>query len=966
MRGRLVKLIITAICMFVVPRIVSAQGAIGGVVRDSSGALMPGVTVEAASDALIEKVRTAVTDSNGEYLIVNLRPGTYQVTFTLQGFATLKRENLTLSAAVTLPLNAQLTVAGIEQSITVTGASPVVDVENTKTEDQLQRALLDSIPRNQNQAWSGALLPGVFGTTPLTSSPNFPMIFLTAHGSETSDAVWAIDGFKVSEGSSGNSRMLVTADIAAQEYTYEISGISADVPTGGVRSNVVLKDGGNSFTGSAYGTYTSKSMVATDNLTPALMARGLTATSSVAKDFDASGGVGGPIKRDSLWFYTSFRRYGSDIAFPAVFNDVGLTAGTTPQRWSDENARLTWQVTPKNKLTLFVDGGSWSTPNNGLSALTSIEATTDYESKTLLLTQGRWTAPISSRLLLELGVSNNYETQCNCISPLSNPDAYSVSEITTGQLVGQRFPNQLENTKSEYLTTTGALSYVTGSHDLKVGFNYLEGYWNMNTLPGFDRPVEVLNHGLPFEVYLFPRPLESLPRVNADVGLYAQDRWKLTSRVTLNVGLRFDYLNEEVNAESQPAGNFVPARNFPAVLNVPNWKDISPRVGAAWDVFGNGKTAIRGSVSRYVRSDQGAVATSASPMSAAVGSDVRTWTDPNWNSALCVNPTTQSPAQCQPQLSQLGPSTNLNFGQPVFAQTLSPSITNGWGVRGYNWEQTVSVQHQVMPGLALNVGYYRRSYGNLLWVNNTDLNASDYTPFTITSPLNGQLITMYNLQPQYRGRINNVVELAPNDSRVFQGVDVVLSGRFGNGGTVTGGVDMGRTALDGCTVTDPNLLRYCSYTPTFFASNHYKAVVSYPLPWDIQISGVLTSSPTLGGSGGNPVYAGSGPDLTPSPYLAANYTVTSAIAGVPLTNGSINVNLAQPGSFVAERFTRVDVRLAKTLRLGSLRLKPYADVFNLLNESTVLIPSQTYGPTYPAPAGIVPGRTLRLGAQLDF
>jgi hypothetical protein len=208
--------------------------------------------------------------------------------------------------------------------------------------------------------------------------------------------------------------------------------------------------------------------------------------------------------------------------------------------------------------------------------------------------------------------------------------------------------------------------------------------------------------------------------------------------------------------------------------------------------------------------------------------------------------------------------------------------------------------------------------------------------------------------------------LAPNDTRVFQGVDAVVTGKFGDGGTVTGGVTMGRTALDRCTVSDPNLLRFCNYTPSFFANNQYKAIFSYPLHYDVQISGVLTSNPFVPVGQSMPVYNNGGPDLTPSPYLAANYTVTSAIAGIPLTNGSIPVNLATPGAEVGQRYTRLDLRIAKTVSVRQSRLHPYVDLFNVFNVSSVITPNQTYGPQYLAPAAIVPGRTLRIGMDVSF
>jgi hypothetical protein len=967
MRGYLKGMIFAAASIAMMPSAVLGQGAIGGLVRDANGGVLPGVTIEASSDALIEKTRTVVTDSGGEYLIVNLRPGIYAVTFSLQGFNSIRRTGLAVTAGVTLPVNVDLAVGSIEETVTVSGETPVVDVQNTQVQTVVARELLDSIPRIRNQGWTGSLLPGVTGGIG-NPTPGFPIIFLNVHGSEGGDQIWAVDGFKLSEGNNGSSRMLIPTDLSVEEYTYETSGISAEIPSGGVRSNIVPKAGGNTFRGGFVGTYTSQGMVQ-DNLTSDLKAQGLSAALKVAKVYDISGGIGGPVAQDHAWFFASYRHYGTYSLIPGAFSDANPTAPFEDKPdFGDYNGRLTWQATPRNKLTLFLDTGSWDTKHNGLNAITSAEATTHFSSKKLFLSQGRWTSPVNNRLLLEAGAQFYYQTQCNCIAAESLPNAYSVFDVATGRLSGQRLPNQLEDTKAEWLTTSASLSYVTGSHAFKVGFSNLAGYWFKHSIDGFDRPALILNKGLPFQVQLFPRPAVSLPRLNRDLGIFAQDQWRVLQRLTLNLGLRFDYLNEQIDAQFAAAGNFVPARSSPEVNNVPNWKDISPRLGAVWDVFGAGKTAVKVSVSRYVRADQGSFADTVNPFSAATNAgniDTRTWTNPNWNAALCSGTiTTQSPAACQPQLSQLGPSTNRLFGQSALSTIPDPSITNGWGVRGYNWEYAASIQQQLLPGLALNVGYYRRSFGNLIWNHNRAVQFSNYTPFAFTSPLNGEIITRYNLDPALRGVTNNVLEFAPNDSRVFSGVDITVNGKFGRGGVATGGISLGRTALNRCTVSDPNLLRFCDVTSPLKADSTYKGIVSYPLPYDVKVSGVFQILPFK--SGGGTVYNNGGPDLSSFSLLAANYTVTSAIAGQTLTNGSIPVNLAAPGSEIGDHQIRLDMRLSKTWKRGSLRLQPYLDLFNALNASNVLSRNETSGANWLKPTAIYPGRLAQVGVQIDF
>ena len=231
MRARLTRFAFTVAAMCFLPRLLFAQGAIGGAVRDVSGAVLPGVTIEATSPALIERVRTVVTDERGQYLIVDLRPGVYSVTFALFGFSPLRRDALEVSTGVTVPLNVELRVGGVEETLTVTGATPVVDVQNTRQESVLNRDLLDAIPRTRNQQLTGALLPGVnvVGQADVGGSSGEPVTNLFIHGGDPNDQVLAIDGMKITEGGAGARRTFIVADNTVQEYTYETSAISAEI-----------------------------------------------------------------------------------------------------------------------------------------------------------------------------------------------------------------------------------------------------------------------------------------------------------------------------------------------------------------------------------------------------------------------------------------------------------------------------------------------------------------------------------------------------------------------------------------------------------------------------------------------------------------------------------------------------------------------------------------------------------------
>jgi hypothetical protein len=282
-------IVAVAFLLLLTPRLGRTQsatstGAIAGSVRDATGGLLPGVTVETASPVLIEKVRTAVTDAQGNYRIVDLRPGTYSVTFTLPGFSTFKREGIELSAGFTATVNAELKVGALEETVTVTGASPVVDVQNVRTQQTLTRELLSNVPTAKSYVGMAALTLGASGGGGYFGNPNDRDVggnnhegfsSMAIHGSRA-DGGWSIEGMRAnSMTGNGTPRRYMINQNAVQEAVAETGGQSAETETSGLSVNVVLREGGSSFHGMAESEYTGKGLQ-NDNITDALRARGLT------------------------------------------------------------------------------------------------------------------------------------------------------------------------------------------------------------------------------------------------------------------------------------------------------------------------------------------------------------------------------------------------------------------------------------------------------------------------------------------------------------------------------------------------------------------------------------------------------------------------------------------------------------------------------------------------------------------
>lgn len=924
-----------------------AQGAIGGSVRDASGGVLPGVTVEASSPALIEKVRSVVTDDRGQYLVVDLRPGTYTVTFTLAGFSTVRREGLVLSGAVTLNVNADLAVGAVSETITVTGETPVVDVQTTRQSLVVNREVLDTIPRGINMQATAALMPGVVVGSASNNalqdqggSSGEPSARLAAFGSHPDDFTQNMEGIRFYDFAAGNATW-IPPDADVQEFVFETSAITAEGQTSGVRANIIPREGGNTYNGLLFANFTTTNLTS-NNLSDDLRSRGLTSTDRIEKMWDVSPAFGGPIKPDKLWFFVSYRNWAADrLIADSFFESNPSKQAEDVQHFRAVGGRLTWQASPRNKISGYFNDQRREIPYFRVSALVTPEAAVNQHDPILYVAHGKWTSPVTNRLLLEAGVLNYGWTQDFDYSPASLPDAWPTFEITTGRWTGAAAPlfpgygifTLQQSTLGYVLGETGSISYVTGSHAFKAGIQHYQGIRPRSTFNRYDASLRT-NRGVPFEVDLYASPGDIRPRLDHDLGLYVQDQWTIGD-VTLNGGLRFDYYQASLDVQSAPAGRYVPARQFDRIPNIPNWKDVSPRVGLAWNLFGTGRTALKVTAGRYVATETPNNFTrSVNPMEAGSGGfDRRTWTDRNNNRI--------------PELDELGPSTNRNFGLPVFTVRPDESLREGWGVRQFNWEYTVGLQQEVLPGLSANVTYFHKQFGNLTWTNNRAVQRSDYTQFVITSPLNGEQITRYNLDPAKRGLIDNVIELAPDNSRIYDGLAFTATGRVGRGGLVNAGVTMGRTKLETCTVVDPNLLLFCEENPPFTGETTYKVIVAHPLPFDFNVSGVFQSFP--------------------GQLVRANYVVTSAIAGVPLTLGSITTNLLKPGELYAERSNRLDVRVTRVWRIGGgARFEPTIEVFNLLNASPELSVNNTYGPNWQRPTATALGRMLKLGARFDF
>ena len=913
-----VALVALIVC---VPSAALAQSAIAGVVKDTTGSVLPGVTVEAASPSLIERVRAVVTDPQGQYKIVDLRPGTYDVTFSLAGFGTIKQAGIQLTANFTASVNAELKVGAIEETITVSGATPVVDVQSAQSQNVLTRELLDALPTPRNFQAVAITTPGVTISRPdVGGSEGYQITNLTVHGSETRDMSVQIDGLAATTvNGNGSNTAVYHNDLAYEEMSYQTSVISAETLAGGVRVSMVPKDGGNAFKGAAFAGYAPGSLQS-DNFSDELRARGLRAVPNVLRIFDYNVALGGPIFRDRLWFFTTARYWGVDQGVADSF-DLEGNQGVNDNLLKNAGLRLTAQATPRNKIALnYETTPKWMGHHGFGSGVEPSLATRTQETPESFRVLAKWTMPITNKLFVEAG-----GTQLQYIATyLDHPGVGdNISKVDVIAVTTRDAPQFQQKFVIHTIRANSAVTYVTGSHALKAGVQYGTGYMGTDTWIHGDL-IQQYRNGLPDAVQTKNTPTNQMVRMNNETALYVQDVWTI-KQLTLSGGLRYDHLNESVDPQSAAAGRFVPARSFAAVPDVPNWNTLSPRFGASYDLFGNGRTAIKVSASKYVQNNATGYPSIYNPMIS--DTDVRTWSDFNRDNIA--------------QDNEIGPSQNRTFG---VRQNRFPADDIS---RPYEMEYTARLEKQVGTNASVSGGYFRRGYHRIIKSTNLAVNLTDYTPIPIVNPLDGETIAVYSLNPSKLGLVNILDTTSGENSRTYNGFEANIDVRLTRQLRAFGGITIDRSRTNLCDVQDdPNLLRYCDQSAFSIPFvTQYKLSGSYLLPYGIRTSGVLQSYPGA--------------------MLAVNYLVNRTIAP-SLTQSQVSVPIAPPGSRYADRLTQLDARIAKSVRMGRVELEGAFDIFNAANSSAAFNEVQTYGSSLGRPTDVIQGRIFRFGAQMKF
>jgi hypothetical protein len=970
------------LCALPVAASAQQNGSIAGLVSDGSGAVLPGATVEASSPALIEKTRSVVTDGTGQYRLVDLRPGVYSVTVTLPGFSTVKREGIELTVGFTATVNAELRVGSVEETVTVTGTTPVVDIQNVNQIRVITKDVLESIPTGRGFANFATLIPGVtMSNSSLNISQDvgggtgYNFAFAAIHGGKAMDQQVMVNGMSVTSLTGTGGTRTNWSDGATQEYGLQLAAHSAEVAYGGIFANVVPKEGANRFSGQLFANFATEGLQA-DNLDDALRARGLGVVNNTKKLVDISPSFGGPLRSDKLWFYGSYRAVLTDTYVGGLFYNATPTAFTfTPdrnrpavndQRTYSSTLNLTYQLSTNQRLSVFGSYEKMCLCHFSISPTVAPEAAT-YNPGDSSIVQGRYTATLSSRVLFEAGASHYLSSFPRRPQPeATEPSILEQSTNLRFRSGATYFPTP--QTVDDY---RASLSYVTGANSLKTGFTYqwqfakdptvfAIGNVNYRTLNGI--PNQVTYYTTPYAAPLYLKPF----------GAYVQDQLKFR-RVTINAGLRFDQFRSSYDAIHLEPVQFLPvARDYPGA-EVLNWKDLSPRLGAAYDLFGTGRTALKFSISRYVLQEGKNNTNNVHPVISATNSVARTWTDINGDRVVQgdpLNPATNG---------ELGASPNNNFGRPNTTLHFDPDWATGFNARPYNWETMVTLQHELLPRVGVEVSYSRRTYGNFIVNDNTLVGPSDYDPYCITAPVDSrlpggggqQVCGLFDLKPAKVGQVDTLRTYSGNygsQKEHWNGLDVSTNVRFSGGAFVQGGASLGRQMMDNCDVVtklDSPSPYQCHRESALLPQ--VKLLGTYPLPWwDLQVSGTFQSSvpDPVGGANFDYNYFG-----MPANYVAANAQVAPSLGRNLSSAANVTVNVVEPGSLYPERTNQFDLRLAKTFTIGTSRLQGMIDFYNVFNANSVLKQNGAYGSDGAAwgrPQAIIPGRLIKFGGQFTF
>jgi len=904
-------------------------GSITGNVTDAGGGVLPGVSVSLSGERLIGGGQQQTTDAAGNYRFDRLPPGTYHLKFELQGFRTIERADVRISASFVATVPARMEVGVLSESITVSGESPTVDTKSNVQQTVMNQEILEGVPTGRDP-WSLArLIPGVqVATYDVGGTQSMQQSALSAHGSSTNDVSYNIDGATVNwPGAGGGATMLYYDQGMFEEVNYTTAAIPAEVMAGGVSINMVTKNAGNRWRGNVRYSFANDDLQAENH-----RGNGLPATflgNPTQKTYDVNLSGGGALVQDRLWVNGTIRRWVVNKLTNA--KNLDGTQALDDNTLKNYSGKLTASISPNQKLMVSylwndkIRGHRRDTPPNNVPDIGALVQTNPAQT-----TQIKYTG-VRQRFVYESSFSimdgqTNYDYQ-----PGTPADAIRKvdSTLSTADFAAARKEEQ-PNSRHQFDNIFAyALKGRGGDHQLKAGVQFARLYWESRQTVQGDHWVEYAN-GVPNQVRQWNTPAN--PRNLARVtGFFFQDAWSAGRRLTLNLGLRVDRYQGILPEQSNPGGPFIAAQSV-AEQEVIDQRLAVWRTGASYDLTGNGRTALKASYSRYglqVGIDR---VTAVNPLSA--GSRTCPWNDANLDGRFQAAEITGA------------------------CSAFSGGVSTFYAADGVDWpysdEVTAGVEQQVMRDMRVGLMFYYRTNRDQLGVRNTAVPASAYTPFTAAVP-NGPAgpttVTVYNLAPALASAQNNIRDNEPYLDTDYKGIELTASKRLSHRWQMVAGLSIGKNEgglAQGTDLNDPNVTLYDTGIIGNDSQVGFRLSGSYLLPGDLSLAGSLVS---------NSGY----------PFTSTYQVTRAAVApAVTLTRANQTVPLSRRGDERLPSVTLLDFRVSRAFQFGARSITPQLDIFNITNAATVVALNPAVGGTYKAASEILAPRIIRLGFSLNF
>jgi hypothetical protein len=919
-------------------------GAISGTVTDASGAVLPGVTVTLSSaQNTVGSRQEALTDGRGAYQFLRLVPGTYRIQAVLQGFRPFTQENITVSADTTARADAKLEIGTMEEGVVVSGEAPLLDTTSALKQTVITQETLESLP-NRMDVWAiTRMVPSiVVSKVDVGGSESFLQSGVTVRGTDNEGGYY-IDGMDVSSlDGEGDGATMYLDPYAFAESNFLAGNNPAESPRGGLIFNMVTKTGTNQFHGGGmfsganrsmgFGNYSPElrsQLLAT--LNPAILAikPDIVPGADINYIWDTGYWIAGPIKQDKLWYSHTYHYQKLLQYFLGSYNPDGTQTPDDHYLYTTNN-KVSWQINRNSQFSYY-----WTLQRkvNGhrIGGNFADSRASNSNNKYPTVHQVKWNSSRSSKLLLDAS-SSIFQVD----------DRFSRQpDVQMGDIA--RF-DSVTNTATLALPTysnnpmfrgvfLGSVSYFTQSHDIKAGYsmNYAKRTGNVYSTSGMRA---VYRNGVPDTVNTYNTPVSSVTQ-DREQGLYLQDKWRPSRKLTLNLGLRFETNYGWMPKTCQPETPFIAGRCFDAVNGAPDWKAVNPRFSAVYDFMGDGRTALKFAANRYVVPVGVQVVGRVNPVRDT--SDTRQWL-PQSRCAEAATLGCDRNGDLTPQLSELGPSSGYNLG------------TTARYANGYSWpnanEYTVEIQRQLPGNLVVTGGYTRREKRHQLGSRNMAVPTSTYIPLTVTEVQSGKQVTVYNQDPALRGRLDTLWDNDPAMDSTYTGGDITVNKRLANRWMLTGGASFGKNIgyVGPADLNNPNSREFAYGIQGDDVPFSFRMSGLYELPWGISASGSFQHQKGF----------------------PENTTVSVGNNTVALTQGTQSVIVAKRGSIRYPNLNQLDISLRKAFRHGSKTFQPRIDLYNLTNQATIRTWVTQLGPTYHRPSAIQRGMLIKAGMNVDF